>query len=294
MVTEEDQMSRIESRYARSRRRSRALPRLVGVASLAAAALAIPAWAHDTWLLPRHGQVKPGRSVDFSMTSGMAFPKDESAIDADRVARGGVRLGGVTEDFDRRQEGRRALRLRAALERPGIATVWLELKPRTIELTAEQVAHYVEEIGAGPAVLARWETMPEPRRWREAYRKHVKSFVRVGEPGDDRSWAEPVGSPLELVPEQDPTALRPGSELRLRLLRGGAPAAGASVALVRAGEERAVVRTTDAEGRAAFPLPRAGWYLVRSTDLRPAVTGELEWEADFATLTVEVKESQGR
>ena len=287
-------MSRFSSKRTGEERRRLSLGRRIAIVALVAAALAIPATAHDTWLLPRHGAVKAGRSVDFAMTSGMAFPKDESAIDPDRVARGGVRLGGVTEDFDARREGRRALRLSADLERPGIATVWIELKPRSIELTADQVAHYVEEIGAGPAVLTRWESMPEPRRWREAYRKHAKSFVRVGEPGADRSWAEPVGSPLELVPERDPTALRAGDDLPLKLLRGGAPAAGASVALQREGEQRAVTRTTDAEGRVAFPLPRGGWYLVRSTDLRPAAGGDLDWEADFATLTVEVEEDRGR
>jgi hypothetical protein len=261
---------------------------------VAAAVLAIPVWAHDTWLLPRHGQVEAGESADFSMTSGMAFPENETAIDPDRIARSGVRLGGTTAGFDAPRPGEHALVLSAALRRRGVATVWAETKPRTIDLDADDVAHYLEEIGALAAVLARWQAAPEPRRWRESYRKHVKSFVRVGDPGEDRSWAEPVGSALELVPERDPTALGAGDELGLRLLRSGAPAAGATVALVRAGEQGAVMRTADAEGKVTFALPAAGWYLARATDLRPATGPDLDWESDFATLTLEVKEHRGR
>ena len=247
-----------------------------------------PALAHDTWLLPAKARVEPGATVTLGMTSGMDFPKDESAIAANRVDRGGVRVAGVQRDFSRRAEGEQSLQLSAELAKPGIATVWVDLKPRTIDLTPDDVAHYLEEIGAPPAVLTRWQAMPEPRRWRESYRKHVKSFVRVGDGAGDRSWAEPVGSPLELVPEQDPTALHAGDQLTVRLLRDGAPAAGLTVAIVRGGESTAVHRQTGADGRASFTLDREGWYLVRTTDIRPATGKDLDWESDFATLTLEV------
>ena len=274
----------------RSRRGALAAALSVAVAALGTA----PARAHDTWLLPDQAKVEAGRPVTFAITSGMAFPAEETAIDDERVARSGVRLAGAQEQFASQREGERALHLTTVLARAGIATAWVELRPRSIELTPDQVSHYVEEIGAPPELLARWQAMPEPRRWREAYRKHTKTFVRVGEPAGDRSWSEPVGSPVELVPEQDPTALTAGDELTVLLLRGGAPAAGANVALVHAGGERALIRATDAGGRVTFPLASAGWYLMRSTHLRPAGAADLEWEADFATLTVRVGERSGR
>ena len=273
-----------------SRRGALAAALTVAVAALGTA----PARAHDTWLLPDQPKVDAGQPVTFAITSGMAFPAEETAIDDERVARSAVRLAGAQEPFAGQREGERALHLSVVLARTGIATAWVELRPRSIELTPDQVSHYVEEIGAPAEVLARWQAMPEPRRWREAYRKHTKTFVRVGEAAEDRSWSEPVGSPVELVPEQDPTALTAGDELTILLLRGGAPAAGANVALVHAGGERAVVRATDAGGRVTFPLARAGWYLIRSTHLRPADAADLEWEADFATLTVRVGERTRR
>jgi uncharacterized GH25 family protein len=285
-------MSRTASISMMRRLRSGSLPNGLMVAAVALAGMvgpaSSPAQAHDTWLLPAQARVDPGASVMLGMTSGMDFPQDESAIDADRVDRSGVRVGGSDGDFSRRDAGEHSLRLAVELPRAGVATAWIDLKPRTIDLTPGDVAHYLDEIGAPPAVLARWQAMPEPRRWRESYRKHVKTFVRVGDGAGDRSWAEPVGSALELVPEVDPTALRTGNTLNVRLLRDGAPAAGLTVAVVRAGDSTAVHRQTGADGRASFPLEREGWYLVRSTDVRPATAKDLDWESDFATLTLEV------
>ena len=57
--------------------------RIAGVPTALTAALwlslaAGPARAHDTWLLPAAAQAKPGMSLALAMTSGMAFPHEES------------------------------------------------------------------------------------------------------------------------------------------------------------------------------------------------------------------------
>ena len=57
--------------------------------------------------------------------------------------------------------------------------------------------------------------------WQETYAKHAKTFVRVWRSEGDRSWAEPVGLRLEFVLEVDPTALKNGDEIVVRLLRNG-------------------------------------------------------------------------
>ena len=183
-----------------------------------------PLAAHDTWMLPAHAEAKAGDTMRLALTSGMAFPADETAIDGARVARGAVRLAGAEAPLTTQRKSEHALELEAVLAKPGVATLWLELHPRRIELDDEQVVEYLAEIGAEDSVRQRWQTMPAPRKWRELYAKHAKTFVRVGSAGEDRSWAQPAGMGLELVPEQDPTTLASGDTLRVRLLRDGAPA----------------------------------------------------------------------
>jgi len=152
-----------------------------------------------------------------------------------------------------------------------------------------QVAEYLDEIHAAEAIRKAWTAAPEPKRWREIYTKHSKSYVRVGEPTSDLSWAEPAGMPLELVPGTDPTVLRVGDEVSALVLRHGAPVPGFPVGIVHAGDRSATVRITDARGQVSFPLDHAGRWLLRGTDLRISSGGEAEWESDFATLTIEVR-----
>jgi len=250
------------------------------------AALSTAAFAHDTWLVSQRPTVAPGSSVTLDLTSGMAFPTLDSAIKPERVARASVRLAGKTSQIKGRKSASHSLRFSAPLPDPGIATVWVELAPKSLDLTPPQVKEYLDEIGASPEIRRAYEAAPEPRRWREVYAKHAKTFVRVGQPQSDRSWAEPAGMDLEIVPEKDPSTLRAGDDLPVRVIRQGKPAASFPVGLVREGDAHGTLKTTDAAGRVTFRLNRAGLWMLRGTDLRRSVKPQTDWESDFTTLTL--------
>lgn len=243
------------------------------------------AFAHDTWLLPAQYRVRPGEPVVLELTSAMRFPEPETPVKPERLAATGLRLGGSTHPLQPGQPAARVLRLSAAAAVAGIATVWVESRPRDIDLKPDEVEHYLAEAGASD-VRELWAKNGRGP-WRETYVKLAKSFVRVGEPGDDHSWTEPVGLALEIVPEADPTSLTPARPLRLRVLEDGGPAAGLAVAAVAAGEAEPIVRTTDSDGRATFSLSRPGQWLIKAIRIRP---GEAPgtWRSRFATLTVSV------
>ena len=175
--------------------------RLVLVATVAGFLLAGSLHAHDTWILPNRPGVNPGRQArKLWMFSGIA------------------RVGEAVTDLGREVGGKKALRLKARFPQPGIAAVWIESKARALELKPAEVKEYLEEIGAWDSVGRKWESEGKGR-WRESYTKHAKTYVRVGRPDRDDSWARPVGMELELVPESDPTHLATGEELQVRLLK---------------------------------------------------------------------------
>lgn len=270
-----------------------ALAVLTAVATLAIVAVAD---AHDTWLLPTRATVPPGLSVALDLTSGMGFPASESPIDPARVRAARLRLAGRTTALPAPGKGAKSLRYDVFLARPGVATVWAELAPRELALEPKDVEGYLTEIGAPDSVRYRYMAQPIPRHWRERYVKHAVTYVRVASPvrpvpKGDSSWAAPTGMRFELVPERDPTALRAGDLLVVRLVRDGAPAIGEMVALTGPGAEgaRAMLRHTDEHGRAAYVVPRSGRWLVRATQLRHAASPDLDWESDFATLTFAVR-----
>jgi uncharacterized GH25 family protein len=94
---------------------------------------------------------------------------------------------------------------------------------------------------------------------------------------------------LEIVPDKDPTVLRPGGELPLRVLADGQPLANFPLGLVREGDKKGLLRATDAAGRVAFRLDRTGRWLLRGTQVRRSSKPDTDWESDFATLTLEVR-----
>lgn len=250
-------------------------------------ALAAPAAAHDTWLLPAKFAVPAGASVPLDMTSGMSFPKNESAVAPERIARKGVRVGKGGGDLEIGRAEGGALRLEAVLPGEGVAAVWAITLPRTVELKPDQIEHWLEEIGAQDSVRAEWVSEGRPAR-RETYLKIAKTYVRVGEGGADGSWRDPVGLPVELVPANDPTGLHAGETFGLRLLLDGKPLESVSVAAL-GGEGKPDVRPSDAEGRVSFTLSKPGPWLFKATRLVGKGTATTEWEVQFTTLTVEVK-----
>jgi uncharacterized GH25 family protein len=171
----------------------------------------------------------------------------------------------------------------------GVATISVQLPNRSIELKPEEVKEYLDEVDAPETLRKEWAEMKEPR-WRESYSKHAKTFVRVGDPAADLSWQEPVGMPLEIVPEKDPTLLKKGDDFPVRVLKQGKPFAHFSLNAIAAGEKKGETRKTDSSGRVTFQVAKEGRWLLRGTDIRKSTQPNTDWESDFTTLTLEVKE----
>jgi uncharacterized GH25 family protein len=249
----------------------------------------VDAPAHDTWLLPEAFLVKPYETIGLALTSGMSFPETDHAIRPDRLEKAGLRLAGKVSEIKDRKAQDKALRLAAPADSAGVAALWVALKPRPIELTAKQVDEYLDEIHAPKDIRETWQKMPEPRRWREVYTKHAKTFVRIGEVGGDHSWDRPVGLFLEIVPETDPLALKVGDELKVRVLKDGKPLASLPLVLEVEKSKATPMRVTDAEGRAAFRLEQPGLALLRGTELWAVKRPDADWESHFTTLTLQIR-----
>jgi uncharacterized GH25 family protein len=99
----------------------------------------------------------------------------------------------------------------------------------------------------------------------------------------------PLGFALEVLPESDPTTVREGAALPVRVLREGKPAAGLVLTYVSLGETREHVVVTDAEGRASAVLDAPGSWLVRAAILRRATTSDREWDSEFSTMVFDVR-----
>lgn len=278
----------------RSIRRSTRRVFVVGVAAALTLAFAAVASAHDTWLISATNLARVGAPVQFDLTSGETFPIDDFAIVPSRVARALVREASFTRTLARPTTAAVALEYRWTPKFAGVATVGIELRPTTLELEPKLIDEYLGEIDASAEVRATWKSLGSGQKWTESYTKHAMTFMRVAPTNKDsawtadKSWTRPLGLGLEFVPERDPTDLRAGDTLIVRVLRKGAPLAGFSVGAIREGRTKAIFFKTDAAGRAGVVVDADGRWLLNGTNLRRATGGATVWESDFVTATVHV------
>ena len=249
------------------------------------------AFGHDTWIAPDRFTAKRGATITLHMTSGMEYPKLDHAIKPDRVARAVVIANGRRTSLTPFSSGH-SLDFRMRLRTTGGHVIAVDLSPKEIELKPEQVAEYLDEIGAGAALRDEWKNMPEPKRWREVYTKHAKTFVRIG--NADEAWRDAAGSTLEIVPLADPTSLRAGDTLTLQLLEDGKPLANFSVGVAHESDPKGTLQTTDGAGQTAVRLEKSGRYLLRATHVRRANRGDADWVSDFTTMTFTVGPQRDR
>ena len=245
-------------------------------------------FAHDTWIIPQKFHLQPGENLFVDLTSGMAFPKLEVAPKKERVQAVFCRLAARTFELKDFETAPNSLRIKDTLPDPGVAAVWVKSPPKEIELKPDQVQEYLDEIDASSLVRQQWDNAKRSKRWRESYRKHSKTFVRVGDADADTSWREPVGMFLEIVPEKDPTTLRVGEDFPVRVLKNGKPFADFSLGIVAEGETKGSTKKTNIDGKVSVRLDKSGRWLLRGTDLRKSSKQDVDWESDFTTLTVQV------
>jgi len=253
------------------------------IATLALACLFVAATvhAHDTWLIARTPHVQPGQEIALHLTSGMSFPAIEYGPRADRIARAGWRCDGQRGRINAFTEGDSALTITCPPLDEGLGVVWLTTREKGIDLSPDEVEHYLMEIGAPATVRAVWEA-DKSRPFHETYTKHAKAYVRVGDAAAAPDVLDPVGLPLELVPLSDPTRLKPGSTLDVRVLKKGRAISHLVVGAACA-DGQASLLNSDSEGLIRVPIHAPGWWLLRSTEIRARADGT--WESDFTTVT---------
>lgn len=259
--------------------------RSLSLALSAAVLLAAPVHAHDTWIAPDAFRRTAAGPVTLSVSSGMAFPELDHAIAPDRVAAAKWRTAEGGGELPAGKPAEHALAFRA--EAPQGVTVYsIVLHPRPSKLKRAQVREYIDHLGIPNAneVFAAWETAkPEETAYR--YVKYAKTFVRAGAGEASRAWRDPLGLRLELVPQNDPTALASGKTLEVVLLDGGKPLGRYPVTLLREGAKEVMSAVTDAEGRVRLTLPAAGRYMLRATTLEPSADRDSRWDVHFTTMT---------
>jgi len=266
----------------------------IGVAMVA---LAAPVSASELFLKPARPRAEPGTEQLVELING-SFEKSANAIARERMTDVSVASNGQVihpPASDWHDAGTSAfLKLRTA--EPGTYSIGVSTRPSIVTMSAREFAQYLARDGM-PDALAAFERDNRQAKVRERYSKHVRAVVQVGD-RRTQDFAQSLGYPLEIIPEQNPYELRFGRELGFLVLYRGKPLANQ---LVRASYEgfhghdatgehvTSYPLRTDAAGRATLLLSnKALWYLA-TIHMQKVADGKADYESNWATLTFSVR-----
>jgi uncharacterized GH25 family protein len=243
--------------------------------------------AHDTWIICDPALVPSGRMLTVHMTSGEKFPTMETAPEPDRVKKAEWRMGGKSGTIADFKKDAKSLVASGKIADDGVAVIAVEFNPKAIELTPEKVSEYLEEIAAPASVRKAYEEDGVKAGWHETYTKHAKTYVRIGGGGDASGALGPVGFNIDFLPDSDPTALKVGDTLAMKLIRGGLELESSPVFVVCGDTGESIMPRTNKSGMMLVKITSPGWWMVRTTQLRHQSAGV--WESDFTTMTFYVE-----
>jgi dipeptidyl aminopeptidase/acylaminoacyl peptidase len=256
--------------------------------------------AHDFWLIPDFN-ARAGRAFTIVAHRGDGFPVGDTAVATDRIVRFEVLGSSGAVGVAKLTSLATATEGEVMLKQAGTHVVAIALKPRPIELSAEDFQEYLSHEGLVQVLKSREEAKTDDEPGKELYAKYAKSILHLGAAAGD-SATTPVGLKLEIVPQRDPASLKPGEKLALQVLFDSKPLGNVQVGIVSdtvpgiatdEGEPYFTTRT-NYEGIATVPISNPGTWLVRLVHMVPAQEGKPhDWESFFSTLTFRIPPEKG-
>jgi uncharacterized GH25 family protein len=248
--------------------------------------------AHEFWLLPPRFIVAPGSSYNLHVFVGEDFTGERWNGKSTRLTRLMQYTATDSADLTAAATVVDTLHTTIAFRKPGLHLVALTTNNAFTELAADKFTAYLQDDGLDNVVALRRQRNETTKPGREAYRRCAKTLLLAG-PADptDQTFARPTGQILEIIPEQNPYALKAGAALTVRLLYEGKPLRRALVQVWQRGApgQTATRRTklyTNQNGRALFHLSAPGSYMVSAVHMVPATDRQMaDWQSTWTTLT---------
>jgi uncharacterized GH25 family protein len=251
--------------------------------------------AHDFWVQPEDFWMQPDAVIPMTLQVGHGPYRQRSPISVSRITRFEA-IGPKGSRLDLRTRlhpGNGPEDGNFQLEEPGTHLLVLETDSKAqSHLPAIRFNDYLQVEGLTPALEQRSRTKRMDADGSECYSRRAKVLVQVGEPDPtgtpQQAITQPVGLPLEIVPEQNPYSEPRPTVLSVRVLYERRPLARALVKLTQLEHDSAPFEThlTDAAGRAVFHMPGEGAWLLNVIWTRPLPrTSETDFETIFSSLS---------
>jgi len=251
-------------------------------------------FAHDFWIEPSDFRPAVGSKIDVALRVGMNFEGEPVVRKPERIEKF-VLIGPASETPIDGEAGKDPAGS-VSVDGHGLHVIGFRSNHSFIELKSEDFEAYLKEEGLERIIELRKQRGDSDKSAREFYSRCAKALI-AGGGNATGAFDRGLGFTLEFFPLNNPLTLKPGEELKIRLVFDHRPLPGAYVTAIRKGDPKgAVSAMTDLIGMASFKINQSGVWMIKTVHMIPASDSEkADWESCWATLTFEVKgESDGK
>lgn len=174
---------------------------------------------------------------------------------------------------------------------PGTYVVGISTRPREIDLKAAEFNDYLAHDGIPDILTARRKNGELKKDVRERYSKHVRAIFQVGDARSDE-FKTPLKYPVEIIPQQNPYALKVGQTIAALCTLEGRPIGNQFVMAgweASDGKLHTLDTRTDAKGIARFKLEGPGKWYIKMIHMTRLADPTINYESKWATLTFAIR-----
>ncbi|WP_165699410.1 DUF4198 domain-containing protein [Hymenobacter jejuensis] len=258
---------------------------------LAGCGATLAATAHEFWLQPPRFFIAAGTVANLRVLVGEKFEGHRWPGKSNRITSLVHYAPNDTLDLTALATQDDSLRTNVEFVQPGVHMVALATNNASITMSATEFNTYLKEDGFDNVLAIRQKQKSLDKPGREIYRRCSKTLLQVGPSSLDTvgTFAWRAGLPLELVPEQNPYALKPGAALTVLLLANGQPLPNTLVQVWQRSPDKPtqIFRLhSNQKGRVLFRLQMPGNYMVSAVQMVPATDQKAaDWQSTWSTLT---------
>lgn len=248
------------------------------------------AQAHEFWMEPQKFFFNVGEKAVIRFRVGENFEGEPWNLKKNRVEKLEINHLSVKTDLRTVVKEGEKNNLELQLKTEGTHLVVMQSNNAFIELEGEKFNAYLKEDGLDYILDERTKSGTLDKPSKEFYSRHVKLLLQAGSKTDD-TYKKRAGLPYEIIPMQNPYALKAGDYLECQVMLNGRVAPHALVKVWNRIEGTTFLQNiyTENDGTIKFPISAAGTWMVSSVAMMKSPTQGADYQSLWASLVFAVK-----
>jgi uncharacterized GH25 family protein len=260
------------------------------IATLIISLTYLVASGHEFWLQPKKYRYNIGEEIKIDLMVGENFIGEFWDLNRHKVTKMQLHRNSGVLDLTPSVKNTKGSNLIFKADKEGTYLFSLQSNAAYLELPADEFNAYLKEDGLDYILEERKKLNQSDKPSRENYTRFAKLLVQTGVKTDD-TYKKQLGLRYEIVPEQNPYALKTGDYLGCKVYYEGKPAAFALVKVWSSINNTTFLQNiyTEKDGSIKFPIGTKGPWMVSSVKMIKSDNKNADYHSLWASLVFEIQ-----